>query len=261
MRSAYQRWVARLKAEYRMPIYNVGYRLIGSLDGYPLPPSNLVQLVIGTKELAWYQLGGLFMHQAIAAFLRKNGRPIESFRSILDFGCGCGRIIRWWAALRHQCEIWGTDYNPDLIAWCQKELSSMAQFQVNQANPRLDFEDKKFEFVYSYSVFTHFSMEQQQPWFAEMARILKPGGILLLTVHGERVALRSGFSEDLFRQLESDGIVIFAPEQRGSNMCSAYHSEKYMRNLDKHGLALVDYLAGGVRDASEQDMYLYRKVD
>lgn len=51
----------KLKTKFRMNFYNIGYRMIGSLDGYPLPPAHLVDLVIGTKEIAWYQLGGLFM--------------------------------------------------------------------------------------------------------------------------------------------------------------------------------------------------------
>jgi SAM-dependent methyltransferase len=243
-----------------MPFYNLGYRLIGSLDGYPFPPADLIDLVIGTKEIAWYQLGGLFMHQAIMTFLLRNGISIESLRSILDFGCGCGRIIRWWAALRIQCEIWGSDYNPLLIEWCQKELSSMAKFTVNGAQPPLEFSDDKFELVYAYSVFTHFSRDMQQPWLKELARVVKPGGYLLLTVYGIRVGWRSGFSNDLFQQLDDQGILVFGDEQSGSNNCAAYHSEEYMANQQSLGLELIDFMQGGVRDSSEQDMYLYRKA-
>lgn len=249
-----------LRARFRISIYNTGYRIAGSLDGYPLPPAHLVDLVIGTRELAWYQLGGLFMHQAITTLVRRNGVPIESVKSILDFGCGCGRILRWYAALRHQCEMWGCDYNPALVAWCQKNLSEIARFKVNQANPPLDFEDNKFEFVYAYSVFTHLAVEQQQPWLKELVRLLRPGGLLLITVHGRRVAWRSGFSSEQLQQLDEEGVMVFGADKSGSNLCAAYHSEKYMSNLKPLGLELVDFMAGGVRDSSEQDMYLYRKA-
>lgn len=243
----------------RMKFYNIGYRLLGSLDDYPLPPAKLADLVIGTKEVAWYQLGGLFMHQAIATCLRRHGRPVDSLKSMLDFGCGCGRILRWWAALRNQCEIWGCDYNPVLIEWCQKELSNIGHYKVNQADPPLDFPDNKFEFIYSYSVFTHFAASRQMPWFREIARILEPGGLFLLTTHGRRVAWRVGLSAEQLKQLEEQGMIGLGEELDGENYCTAYHSPKYMAGLKEIGLEMVDFMEGGTRDSSEQDIYLFRK--
>lgn len=253
-------YLAETRAKARIPIYNIGYRLIGSLDGYPFPPNHLIDFVIGTKEIAWYQLGGLFMHQAIGTMLRRNGLDINQLTSVLDFGCGCGRILRWWAGLKENCEIWGCDYNPDLIAWCQNELGDIAHYKVNNADPPLDFPDGKFELVYAYSVLTHFATDQQQPWIKELARVVKPGGMLLVTVHGKRVAMRSGFSSELFAQLNEQGVIVFGEDQRGSNYCAAYHSEPYMQNQHMNGLELLESLPGGVRDSSEQDMYLYRKL-
>ncbi len=251
----------RIVRKYRIDVYNLSYRLIGSLDGYPFPPAKLINLVIGTREIAWYQLGGLFMHQAITTFLRRNGVEVNELKSVFDFGCGCGRITRWWSDLRHQCEIWGTDYNPDLIEWCQKKLSKMGKFKVNQANPPLDFADESFEFVYAYSVFTHFDINQQEAWFKELRRVVKTGGHLLITVHGKRSAWKSGFSSDWLEKLETDGVVVFGAELRGTNDCATYHSEKYMRDLQSSlNMVLVDHLPGGVRDSSEQDMYLFRMV-
>lgn len=244
----------------RIDMYNIGYRVAGSLDGLPFPPARLVDLVIGTQELAWYQLGGLFMHQTITTIMRRHGAPIETQRCILDFGCGCGRITRWWAALGSICEIWGSDYNPDLVEWCVRNLSSFAQFRVNQAKPPLDFPDDKFDFVYAYSVFTHFASIDQLDWFVEIARVLKPGGLFLVTVHGERVAWRMNFSPEQLEQLQTQGILVFGEERAGENYCSAYHSEAFMSGLKEIGLSLIDYMPGGVRDSSEQDIYLLRKL-
>ena len=170
MQRARRLWyrLGALKARVRIAFYNFGYRVYPTHDGIPLPPPKLVNMVIGTRELAWYQLGGLFMHQAIVTFLQRNGISIESSPTILEFGCGCGRILRWWRGLSDRCEIWGCDYNPKLVAWCRTHLSSVARFKVNGPDPPLDFPDEKFAFIYSYSVFTHFSADRQKPWMQEL---------------------------------------------------------------------------------------------
>ena len=131
--------------------------------------------------------------------------------------------------------------------------------QVNNADPPLDFPDGKFGLIYSYSVFTHLSADRQKPWMKELVRVLRPGGMLLLTVSGKRVAWRLGIPAEQLRELEERGVLVFGGEQSGTNGCSVYHSEGYMRACESFGLELVDFMAGGVRDTSEQDMYLYRK--
>jgi SAM-dependent methyltransferase len=256
------RWPRPLRAwsvRNRIPICNLGYKIAPSLDGYQLPPEELVDLVIGTRELSWYQFGGMFMQQAFGTLLRRHGAPFESHRTILDFGCGSGRILRWNAALTGLCEIWGCDYNPVLVDWCRQHMSELARFEVNGADPPLPFEDSKFSLVYSYSVFTHFSPERQEPWFAEMARVLQPGGMLAVTVHGVRCAYRMQFSAERLAELEQKRILVDFAERSGENICTAYHSEAFLRSLGHLGLELLDYLPGGARDASEQDLVLYRR--
>src|SRR5687768_275368 len=63
------KWLERARRRVRHPLWNLGYRLAGSLDGYPFPPARLINLVINTREIAWYQLGGLFNHQAFTSFM------------------------------------------------------------------------------------------------------------------------------------------------------------------------------------------------
>src|SRR5215475_12386349 len=101
---------------------------------------------------------------------------------MLDFGCGCGRIIRHWRALSGP-ELYGIDYNPLLIDWCRRNLS-FARFIVNRTGIPFSFPEGMFDFIYSISVFTHLTESSQRFLMNELMRILKPGGHLLFTVHG-----------------------------------------------------------------------------
>ncbi len=250
----------KLSYPRRCVLYNLGYRIAGSLDGAPFPPSRLINLVIGTTEISWYQLGGMYNAKAFTNLLCRNGIAPEKLETMLDFGCGCGRILRWWVGLKDSCEIWGCDYNAELVAWCQKRLGFFAQFKVNRADPPIDFSDGYFELVYAYSVLTHLSLEQQRPWLVELTRVTKPGGWLVITTHGRRCALTHGVSPDDLDRLDRDGVIVFGENVQGSNSCVAYHSEEYLRGLSSLGLEIVEHLPAGTRDIGEQDLVLFRKI-
>jgi ubiquinone/menaquinone biosynthesis C-methylase UbiE len=60
-----------------------------------------------------------------------------------------------------------------------------AQFEVNGLAPPLAYEANHFDFIYALSVFTHLPESLQTAWMSELARVLKPGGYLLMTTHRE----------------------------------------------------------------------------
>ena len=55
------------------------------------------------------------------AILARSGVTIERLGAILDFGCGAGRVLRHWKSLEGPA-LHGTDYNPELVAWCAASL-------------------------------------------------------------------------------------------------------------------------------------------
>ncbi len=175
---------------------------------------------------------------------------------ILDFGCGIGRIIRCWSELKKPT-IYGTDYNPDLITWCRENLS-FAQFQVNQLAGRLSFDADMFDFIYALSVFTHLKEPQQFFWIDELARVLKPGGYLFITTHGERFYLPQLLPEDQERFRRGE-LVVYGGVQEGSNICAAFHPDDFVRQKMAKNLLVVDHVPEGALGNPRQDVYLLRK--
>src|SRR5262249_42972216 len=67
---------------------------------------------------------------------------IQPGNRILDFGCSTGRMIRWFADLAEETEIWGVDINARDIVWCQENLTPPFNFATVTIEPHLPFKDE-----------------------------------------------------------------------------------------------------------------------
>ena len=225
--------------------------------GVPFPKGELIFLVDGTDDAEWFLRSGRYGAQSLRDILLKNGIQIENFHAILDFGCGVGRVLRYWKNLRGP-EIYGTDYNPKLIQWCQANIP-FGKFQVNKLKERLEYEDEKFDFIYALSVFTHMTEPQQFLWINELSRVLKPDGYLFITTHGDHYLDYPGLSpEDQIHYREGE-LVVLCADHEGSNQCAAFHPQSYVRERMARNLSVIDFVPKGATGNPHQDVYLLRK--
>src|SRR5438046_259041 len=70
------------------------------------------------------------------------------------------------------------------VTWCRKYLP-FVEASVNQPTPPLIYQDESFDLIYAFSVLTHLPIKSQIAWRDEFARVLRPGGRLLLSLHGD----------------------------------------------------------------------------
>ena len=189
-------------------------------ERYPVPPEDLRWRATGSRDaegfLASSRAGVDFFDKEALARQRKS---FKDFNSILDFGCGCGRLIR---SLRPFCDPWasiyGTDIDPAAIAWCKDNIAD-ASFSMNGANPPLRFEDKSMDLIYACSVFTHLDTEDQFHWLAELQRILKPDGYLLLTFryrYNIDQLTDQAVRDRIWEDLDRDGVAFLPAEMPSS---------------------------------------------
>ena len=212
----------------------------GAPDGLPVPPVPLIYLVTGGQNIEAFLINGAEGAECIRLILERNGLDMNRFESILDFGCGCGRIMRHWSGTRGP-RLHGSDYNPRLVDWCKKSLP-YAEFKLNSALSRLDYGDGEFDFIYAISVFIHLDEASQDFWVAEISRILRPGGYLLLTVHG--TTRLHELSPAQRREFESGQLIVTRENYSGRNICAAFHPEEYVRERLCLGLRVVDFETG-----------------
>lgn len=120
--------------------------------------------------------------QAFEGVLNKHGKSIWDFKNILEFACGWGRLLQPLSNLLPQAQIYGCDIDDGFLDECRRRCPN-AFIIRNNVIPPLEFDDGKFDLIWSYSVFTSLSEEAHQVWLKELARKLTPNGVMLHTTH------------------------------------------------------------------------------
>jgi SAM-dependent methyltransferase len=222
---------------------------IHSVEGPPLPPRRLMVRVAGTADPDWFLRSGQAAYDAIAADI-----PLAEVSAVLDFGCGCGRVTRYWAD--HRGSVAGSDVSAEAITWCRANLP-FGRFETNGLAPPLAFDDASFDLVYALSVFTHLTPDLQTAWRDELRRVLKPAGRLLLTTHGRSYRPRLDPGERA--AFDRGELVVRWANLPGSNLCSAYHPEAYLRESFAAGFSFLQLNEEGARGNPTQDLVVLRK--
>ena len=176
---------------------------------------------------------------------------------VLDFGCGCGRVLRHLAPQCPGARIEGVDIDSEAIAWCQANFPASLALHRNAEWPPLPFEDAWFDLIYSVSVFTHLPEAMQLAWLAELARVAKPGAWLLLTVH--RPDLMPPGNADLTGQMEGTGFAYHLGETTDGLpdfYRTAWHSEAYIHQAWGKMFDVCAVLRGGINN--HQDLVVAR---
>lgn len=222
----------------------------------PIPPNRLIFSATTTRDVNWFLNSGESTAACFRSALAAEGRPIESFRAVLDLGCGCGRVLRQWHGIAGP-RFYGTDYNPAGVFWAEKHLKYVT-FATNQLEPPLPYGDSAFDLVYAVSVFTHLPDAMQRAWIEEIHRVLEPGGILLLTLSGEGDLERVS-KKDRERFAKGD-LVVLDERYAGTNMCGTYHPEEYVRQRWTDLFVIRHMYPEGAGGSPRQDLYVFEKL-
>jgi SAM-dependent methyltransferase len=205
--------------------------------GLAPPPARLRVLVAGTADIDLFLSSGAAQAAYLRELLASVGHPLEEMDAVLDFGCGCGRIARWFSDVSRP-QLNGCDYNPELVDWCNANLGFIS-VRKTELEPPLPYADRAFDFVYAFSVFTHLSVELAGRWMAELGRVVKPGGLVWFTIHGD--SYRERLSPEETARFNAGEIVVVLPEVEGTNLCGAYWPDSAVASMLGSDFEVLDH--------------------
>lgn len=216
-------------------------------------------------------------YRVVLAFTRKLEFDLTRKTQLLDFGSGWGRTIRPFMG---KIEIEGLFGFEPMPMFCQvaRALNPYITFIAGDPSPPTVFGDRRFDLVVSWSVLTHLPPRLSHLWFEEFSRVLRPGGLLFVTIWGERfietlvregeklkagreihwyhkhVIETAGDLIDLRRRYRA-GQIVFIPSESDPNYGDTFMSAKVGRSLSVKGLELVAF----DDSALPQDLLVFRR--
>ncbi len=226
---------------------------------FATPPDEIAVDACGHIDWTKYRDSGRRHAEIYARLVAENTSAHRL--NILEWGCGPGRIIRHMRDCLpdRDVELTGTDYDARGIAWCARHIPGIA-FAVNAFQPPLPFAGESFDVAYNFSVFTHLSETTQKVWALEMHRVLKPGGLLICSTHGDfyRDRLATDHEASCYGKGE---LVIQSGYEEGRKWFLALHPPRFVRDELLAGFTNIRAVTPAPGSDLHQDIWIASKPE
>lgn len=214
-----------------------------SRDTSEIPPRELREGYYDDNHLA-YWMSGLIDASKLQQWGISQIKKRKPKGKIFDLGCSTGRVLRHLEILYPEADLWGADINSASIQWGQRFLPPRLQLFCNSTRPNLPFSNNDIEVIAAFSVFSHIEKFEEE-WLLEMRRLLRPGGILFLTLNTDSVwgdiapghPLYENFrtsdelpSMDFKKPMPREKIIFHSHNSFGAYEETVVHSRNYVEN-------------------------------
>jgi SAM-dependent methyltransferase len=149
-----------------------------------VPPDYYEKLARVDREHWWYRGMRTMTASLLGDRLERRGQ------SLLDLGCGTGGFLLWARELGSFERVCGVDVSADAVEFTGKAIP---EADVRLAPLReLPFEDDSFDVALCNNVLQHVEEDDVEASLAEVRRVLKPDGALVICTGGARSFRREG---------------------------------------------------------------------
>lgn len=147
-----------------------------------VPDASLQELWNGASGARLANQSKTFYGKVLERYARHaTGGPLPASARVLDHGCGWGRLTRYFARDVQPGNLHGCDPVQQILDVCEATRVPAVLARTPFVPDKLPYEEP-FDLAYSFSVFTHISEQAANACIAALHDVLRPGGILVLTV-------------------------------------------------------------------------------
>jgi len=116
-------------------------------------------------------------------------RPLLKFANVLEFAAGYGRFTRHLAAALPG-KVTCADVMPGSVDFLREQFG-VAGFESSHDPEKVVFPEN-YDLIFVLSMFTHLPIPMWAPWLRVLHGAVKPGGLLVISVHNEEFAREAG---------------------------------------------------------------------
>lgn len=207
------------------------HKVPGFAEATGLSPTNPPDHIHRMQRPPYY-VGDLYSAELLVSTLSAQNFKFKPRSTWLDFGCSSGSLIRVLKAFEPEAHFHGVDPIERSIDWAKNHIPG-ASFHHSDTSPPLPFDDNHFDGVTAVSIWSHLGEREALAWFAEMYRIVKPGGLLVFTAHGPH-SLKYENARQLFPVRRLKAVM------EGLTLCQFTFVETWI-GADEHGLSAEGY--------------------
>ena len=144
---------------------------------------------IAANPIREYLSDGWRTLSELMLLLEEAGVSLTDMKSVLEFAAGYGRFTRHLVKAipgRVAC----SDVLPGTVEFLRQQFGVEAFY--SQHDPATIVYPRQYDMVFVLSLFTHLPVNMWKPWLQSLARGVRPGGLLVISVHNESVAPHLG---------------------------------------------------------------------
>jgi SAM-dependent methyltransferase len=179
-----------LAALRRLSLDDFGRVLFGMpTSEFPTLSRILPAMAPAQVQVDWTGVSGLELLKQSTTFIRQLenncarhlSRALQG-QTILDFGCGYGRLYRLLYYFSNPDRLWGLDAWQRSLDHCIK-AGLPGNFVLSEAVPtELPVGELRFDVAFAFSIFTHLSPAAAEASLAAIRRSMNSGGVFIATI-------------------------------------------------------------------------------
>lgn len=158
----------------------------GSWNNHLMPafaPTDTQSMFVGSSGRTAMTEGSRFI-SFLLKMASENGLALGNDHvRVGDFGSGWGRYTRFMQKYAHPDNLYALEVQSAMVERSRKEFGR-ANFIKVEPYPPTVLRDDFFDLIFGYSVFSHLAPACADAWVAEFARIVRPGGLVIMTTQG-----------------------------------------------------------------------------